>query len=123
MELCKDSCEVASQKGLSQSDYLSPGDYCIYILASKKNGAMYVGLSANLADSVLEHKHNQVDGITKLYNMHTLVFYEYHQLLADAIAREKQLKNWHRKWKIDLIQIGNPGWEDLFTDIAVPELV
>ena len=120
MEFCKDSCaSAATQDSVPEGDCFDlSGDYCVYILASKKNGAMHVGLSANLIDSVLEHKLNRVDGITKLYNMHTLVYYEYHQNLADAIAREKLVKNWHRKWKLDLVHGHNPDWYDLYDEIA-----
>ncbi|WP_440616346.1 GIY-YIG nuclease family protein [Cysteiniphilum sp. 6C5] len=90
----------------------------IYILASKKNGTLYVGVTNNLIRRIYEHRMLNIDGFTKRYKVHTLVYYE---LLADmytAISREKQIKSWSRYKKISLIESVNPNWKDLYLDIT-----
>jgi putative endonuclease len=89
----------------------------IYILANKKSGTLYIGVTSNLPNRVYQHKTQQVDGFSKTYNLHTLVYFEMHDTMSDAISREKQLKNWNRKWKIRLIEKDNPEWSDLFESI------
>jgi len=89
----------------------------VYILASKKNGTLYVGVTSNLPKRVYEHKHNLIDGFSSKYNVHRLVYYEVHQEMVAAITREKQLKKWNRDWKINLIIEKNPGWSDLYSNI------
>jgi len=89
----------------------------VYILASKRNGTLYIGVTSNLIQRIWQHKNNQVDGFTKKYNVHTLVYYEQHNLMESAITREKQLKKWKRDWKIKLIEKDNPQWEDLWLKI------
>ena len=91
--------------------------YFIYILASKKNGTLYVGITSDLASRVWEHMNNVVKGFTSKYNVHTLVYYEIYDFPHDAIKREKQLKWWKRKWKIDLIEIKNKEWRDLYQEL------
>jgi putative endonuclease len=86
----------------------------VYILASKKNGTLYIGVTANLVKRVWEHKNNLIAGFTRRYGVHQLVWYELHETLESAITREKRLKNWKRKWKIDLIKSSNPNWQDLY---------
>jgi len=88
-----------------------------YILASAKNGTLYIGVTSNLVQRVWQHKNNQVEGFTEKYHVHMLVYYEQHQTMDAAITREKQLKKWNREWKINLIEEGNPEWRDLWESI------
>ena len=88
-------------------------NYYLYILASKKNGTLYVGVTGDLVKRIYEHKQNTVDGFTKKYNVHNLVYYEVYRDIEEAILREKQMKKWNRKWKIKIIEDGNPKWKDL----------
>ena len=89
----------------------------VYILASQKNGTLYIGLTSNLIKRTWEHKNNCVLGFTAKYDVHILVYYEIHSDISLAAAREKRLKEWKRQWKIDLIQKMNPDWKDLYQDI------
>ncbi|MCP4008118.1 MAG: GIY-YIG nuclease family protein [Proteobacteria bacterium] len=89
----------------------------VYILASKPNGTLYVGVSSDLLKRVWEHREDFVEGFTKRYAVHRLVYYETHEEMVSAIEREKQLKKWNRAWKIDLIQKMNPKWEDLYESL------
>ena len=88
--------------------------YFVYILASKKNGTLYTGVTSDLIKRVYEHKENLVEGFTKKHNVHQLVYYEATGDVESAIKREKQLKNWDRAWKMELIEKGNPEWFDLY---------
>ena len=88
----------------------------VYILASKKNGTLYVRVTTDLLRRVFEHKNNAVDGFTKRYGVHMLVYYEEFDYVYDAIAREKQIKSWSRKRKLELIESVNPSWKDLADD-------
>jgi len=88
-------------------------NYYVYILASKRNGTLYVGVTSDLMKRVYEHKSNLVDGFTKKYSIHHLVYYEETSDINSAIEREKRLKKWNRKWKIELIEKLNPNWDDL----------
>lgn len=88
--------------------------YCVYILSSKRNGTLYIGVTDNLIRRVYEHKNNFVDGFTKTYGIHRLVYYEVHNNPESAIIREKQIKKWNRKWKLRLIEESNPDWFDLY---------
>jgi len=90
---------------------------CVYILASKRNGTVYVGVTSNLTKRVWEHKNNLVAGFTQKYGVHRLVWYEVHDEMESAITREKQLKRWNRAWKIDLIEETNKDWTDLYESI------
>lgn len=87
--------------------------YAVYILASKKNGTLYIGVTSDLAKRVFDHKSDLSEGFTKKYQVHDLVYYEVTEDVHSAISREKQLKNWERKWKIKLIEKENPEWLDL----------
>jgi putative endonuclease len=89
----------------------------VYILASKRNGTLYIGVTSNLPKRVWEHKSDFMEGFTKKYGVHRLVYYELHENLESAINREKQLKRWRRAWKLDLIEQQNPGWKDLWEEI------
>jgi len=86
----------------------------VYILASQRNGTLYIGVTAYLTKRIWQHKNNLCDGFTKQYNVHQLVYVEYHETLPAAIAREKAIKKWRRFWKIKLIEQVNPSWEDLY---------
>ena len=91
---------------------------CVYILASKKNGTLYIGVTSNLLKRVWEHKNQFVDGFSKKYEVHKLVWFEMHETMGSAIAREKLLKEWNRKWKLELINKANPCWVDLYEDFV-----
>ena len=91
--------------------------YYIYILASKKNGTLYIGVTNDLLKRVWQHKHKLVEGFTKKYSVDKLVYFEVTENIESAILREKQLKKWNRAWKIRLIQEKNPEWNDLFKEI------
>jgi putative endonuclease len=88
--------------------------YYVYILASKRNGALYVGVTNDLARRVYEHKNNFVKGCTHKYRIHTLVYYEQCDDFDSALQREKQIKEWKRHWKLELIEKVNPLWRDLY---------
>ena|SRR3972149_4097493 len=92
-------------------------DFYVYILASKRNGSLYVGVTSNLVKRIWEHKEGLVDGFTKKYGLKTLVYYEQHGDAESAIHREKRLKEWKRQWKLELIEKFNPSWEDLYENI------
>ena len=89
----------------------------VYIIASKKNGVLYIGVTANLKQRIFLHKQEKIDGFTKKYHIHMLIYYEVHEKIEEAIKREKQLKEWKRKWKIELIEGKNPMWVDLYNTI------
>ncbi|RAU21954.1 endonuclease [Paramagnetospirillum kuznetsovii] len=91
---------------------------CVYILASKPNGTLYIGVTSDLARRIWEHKADAVPGFTSRYGVHSLVYVEFHDLMADAILREKRIKKWNRAWKLQMISRGNPTWRDLFDDIV-----
>lgn len=86
----------------------------VYILASKKNGTLYVGVTSNLVKRIYEHKTNVIEGFTQKYNVKNLVYYETTESITGAIEREKQLKKWNRMWKIRIIEEFNPTWRDLY---------
>jgi len=88
--------------------------YFIYILASKRNGTLYIGVTNNLLRRVWEHKNGTIGGFTKKYKVNMLVYYEQGSYVIGALDREKQLKKWERKWKLDLIEKMNPEWKDLY---------
>ena len=89
----------------------------VYILASKKNGTLYIGVTSDLVKRIYEHKQKLIDGFTKEYNVHALVYFESYKDIKEAILREKQMKKWNRKWKIRLIEEKNPEWKDLYDEI------
>jgi len=91
--------------------------YYVYILASKENGTLYIGVTNNLIKRVYEHKQGLIEGFSKKYNVHRLVYYEITNDVNSAIYREKCLKKWNRAWKIRLIKESNPSWKDLYEDL------
>ena len=94
-----------------------PKQPAVYILASKRNGTLYIGVTSNLQKRAWEHKNDVVEGFTKQYRVHLLVYYELHGDMVSAITREKQIKKWNRAWKLDLIEEKNPDWKDLWNNI------
>ncbi len=95
-----------------------PKQPCVYILASKRNGTLYTGVTSDLVKRVWEHQQNLVEGFTRRYGVHALVYFERHNDMEEAIRREKQLKKWNRAWKLALIERQNPEWADLWPTIA-----
>ena len=90
---------------------------CVYILASSRNGTLYIGVTSTLVRRIWEHKNAAIEGFTKRYDVHTLVWYEQHENMESAIKREKTLKAWKRTWKLRLIEESNTEWEDLYSEI------
>ena len=90
---------------------------CVYILASKKRGTLYTGVTSNLVRRIWEHKNNLVAGFTSRYSVHNLVWYEMSDTMDSVIQKEKEIKNWKRKWKIELVEQSNPEWRDLYFNI------
>ena len=91
--------------------------FYVYILASKRNGTLYTGVTSNLIQRVWQHKHDAIQGFTRKYNVKTLVYYEVHENAESALTREKKIKRWRRAWKLALIEDSNPEWRDLYEDI------
>ena len=94
-----------------------PKQFYVYILASKRNGTLYTGVTSNLIQRVWQHKHDVIQGFTRKYNVKTLVYYEVHENAESALTREKKIKRWRRAWKLGLIEKSNPEWRDLYEDI------
>ncbi len=92
--------------------------YFVYILASKRNGTLYIGVTNNLLERVHQHKTDVTDGFTRKYNVHNLVYFEAFNDIRAAITREKRMKKWNRQWKIESIEKSNPDWEDLFDKLS-----
>jgi putative endonuclease len=90
---------------------------CVYILATGRNGTLYVGVTNSLARRAWEHRSDAVGGFTKRYGVHQLVYVEFHATMPLAIQREKQIKRWQRAWKLRLIEEMNPQWRDLYGDL------
>ncbi len=90
----------------------------VYILASKRNGTLYIGVTSDLIKRIWEHKNNLVAGFTKRYDIHFLVWYELHESMESALEQEKRMKEWTRAWKMRLIEKVNPTWQDLYQTIA-----
>ncbi len=93
------------------------GDNRVYLLASKRIGTLYTGVTSNLVKRIWEHKNHIVEGFTNKYGVNTLVWYEVHETMESAIRREKAIKNWKRAWKIKVIEEMNPQWRDLYDDL------
>jgi putative endonuclease len=91
---------------------------CVYILANRRNGTLYVGVTSRPAQRVWEHRGEILEGFTKRYGVKILVYYEMHETMEAAIRREKQIKEWRRGWKIQLIQSKNPEWRDLYEELG-----
>jgi putative endonuclease len=89
----------------------------VYILSSKKNGTLYIGVTSDLLKRIWQHKNGEMEGFSKRYRVHQLVWYELHETMESAINREKALKFWKRAWKLELIERNNPDWSDLYEEI------
>lgn len=92
---------------------------CVYLLASRRNGTLYVGVTSNLPARIWQHRNNTVEGFTRQHHVHDLVWFELHETMGSAITREKAIKAWKRVWKIGLIEKSNPYWRDLYAEIGV----
>jgi len=95
-----------------------PKQFYVYILASKRNGTLYIGVTSNLVQRTWQHKEGQVEGFSKKYGVKNLVYFEVHETAESALTREKQMKKWERVWKIKLIERNNAEWRDL-TDMII----
>ena len=91
---------------------------CVYILASKRNGTLYVGITNDLVQRVYQHKHHIIGGFTQKYKVYSLVYYELHAVMDVALTRKKRIKHWRRQWKINLIEQTNKEWKDLYDDLV-----
>ena len=91
---------------------------CVYLLASDRNGTLYLGVTSNLVQRVWQHRTSATDGFSARYTVHRLVWFELHETMESAIVREKRIKKWNRAWKIRLIDEMNPSWRDLWPDIT-----
>jgi len=96
----------------------SEKQFVVYILASKRNGTLYTGITSDLSKRVWQHKSDAVPGFTAKYGVRLLVYYEVHESAESAIQREKQIKKWNRSWKLRLIEQNNPSWRDLYEEIV-----
>lgn len=90
---------------------------CVYLLASQRNGTLYVGVTSNLVRRIWQHKEGLAEGFTRKYGVKLLVWYEQHETMVSAITREKAIKEWQRTWKIALIEKSNPEWNDLYAGL------
>jgi putative endonuclease len=90
---------------------------CVYILASQRNGTLYIGVTSDLVRRIWQHREGLAEGFSKDYGCHSLVWYEQHEEMSAAILREKQMKKWNRAWKIALIEKDNPNWRDRWPEI------
>lgn len=91
--------------------------FYVYILASRRYGTLYIGVTSDIVKRMYEHRNELADGFTKKYNIKMLVYYERHDTAESAIVREKQMKEWKRKWKLELIEKSNPNWHDLYDNL------
>ena len=91
---------------------------CVYIMASRRNGTLYTGVTSDLVKRIWQHKTDLVEGFTKRYQVHILVWFELHGAMESAIQREKTIKGWKRKWKLEMIEQKNPGWLDLYSTLV-----
>ena len=111
-------CRQTRERSDNPEKALRMKKYYVYILSSKRNGTLYTGVTSDIIKRVYEHKQNVVEGFTKKYNIHVLVWYEIHDSAESAINREKQMKKWKRTWKLRLIEKDNPEWIDLYESIC-----
>ena len=108
--------ESSEARERSNLDFMD--QYFIYILASQRNGTLYIGVTNDLSRRIAEHKHDVIEGFTKKYQVHSLVYFEVFNDTENAIKREKQLKRWKRLWKLKLIDQVNPEWKGLYYDLS-----
>jgi putative endonuclease len=98
---------------------VSTKQFCVYFMTNKLGGAIYTGVTSRLLQRVYEHREGLVEGFTKRYGLKTLVYYEVHATAESAITREKQLKDWQRRWKVELLERENPNWIDLYPRLSL----
>lgn len=110
-------CHPALDAGSRNTYYQNVKDYYVYILASKRNGTLYVGVTDNLQRRVYEHINELLEGFTQKYNVYSLVYFEIYRDINVAILREKRLKRWKRRWKLRLIESKNPDWRDFYKEL------
>jgi putative endonuclease len=91
--------------------------FCLYIVASGRNGTLYTGVTSDLAGRIWQHKNKIIEGFTAKYDVNMLVYFEIHELAESAVRRERQIKKWRRGWKLRLIEEANPEWRDLYNEI------
>jgi len=91
--------------------------FFVYILASERNGTLYIGMTDDLVKRIWQHRNNVIPGFTQRYGVKTLVWYERHESRESAFARERQMKKWNRAWKLEVIEESNPDWRDLWDQI------
>jgi putative endonuclease len=108
-------CVIPAQAGIPSAMEKA---FYVYMLASERNGTLYLGVTSNLVKRIWEHREGLFEGFTKKYGVKHLVWFEVHTEAMAAITREKQLKKWNRDWKIKMIQQENPDWRDLYEDIT-----
>jgi putative endonuclease len=92
--------------------------FYVYMLASKRNGTIYLGMTDDLVKRIWQHRNNLIRGFTQRHGVKTLVWYEQHELRESAFMRERQMKKWNRAWKLEVIEKTNPGWRDLWDELA-----
>ncbi|OZB59860.1 MAG: GIY-YIG nuclease [Lysobacterales bacterium 13-68-4] len=97
---------------------MQEGQPCVYMLASGRNGTLYIGVSSNLPARIWQHRNDVIEGFSSRHRVHDLVWFELHETMESAITREKALKAWRRAWKIELVEASNPYWRDLYADIC-----
>jgi len=114
-EKIKEAVVIPAKAGIQT--YMFNKNFFVYILANRRNGALYIGVTNDLKRRIYEHKNDLVEGFTKKYGLKTLVYYEMHKNIEAAIIREKQLKKWKRLWKLRIIEEKNPNWNDLYERI------
>jgi putative endonuclease len=90
----------------------------VYILANKRNGTLYIGVTSNLVQRIWQHRNDLAPGFTQRYQVHRLVYFEMHEEMGHAIIREKRMKKWNRSWKLKLVEATNPEWIDLWEQIC-----
>lgn len=110
--------KMATQPRGGTISSMQPKAPAVYILASRRNGTLYIGVTSNLVQRIWQHRNDATDGFTQRYAVHLLAYFEMHTSMPDAILREKQLKKWNRQWKLRLIESANPEWRDLWLEIA-----
>jgi putative endonuclease len=103
---------------VSESSFCESESHCVYILANRRNAALYIGVPSNLPGRIRQQKNGVVEGFTKRYRAHDLVWFEVHDAMESAITSEKALKAWNRLWEIQLIENNNPYWRDLYSEIC-----
>ena len=109
---------IPAKAGIHDDNYALEKNPFVYIMASKRNGTLYTGVTSDMVRRVWEHREGRVEGFTKRYGVKRLVYFEAHGDMFAAITRERQIKEWQRRWKVELVEGMNPGWRDLWETIV-----